>query len=280
MYWLRGALREYHWQLVLAGRTEVLRQLHRDQIAFLSRLAVLPAASAETLRVRAQIRLRVGRFPEALDDLNEAIDLSPAEAFQWYLRGCLLAYLGDTGAYAAHRAAMLSRFGNVVNPPDLAEHTAKSCVLLPPSAAELAQCERLIGSAMANGGPNSLPWIRLAKGMVEYRAGHYGACAKRCSESRDTMRDPYRTALAAAECFTAMAHHQLDNAGTAREAFERARLIMETQVAKAGTDDIGSGNLDEWLIAQVAYREAAALLAGRPAASGPATTRPAVPAEQ
>jgi hypothetical protein len=76
------------------------------------------------------------------------------------------------------------------------------------------------------------------------------------------MRQSSRTTVAAAEFFVAMGHHRLGHANAAREAFERARLIMETQVPKAGADDIGIGNLEDWLICHVIRREAEALFAG------------------
>jgi hypothetical protein len=177
------------------------------------------------------------------------------------MRGCLLAYLGgaDPAPYAARRGDMLVRFGESVYG---AEQTAKSCVLLPPSPGELRQCAALIDRAVATGDAGLMPWYRLTQGMVEYRAGHFEECVKWCAESRDTMRESSRTTVAAAEFFVAMGHHRLGHVGEAREAFERAGLIMETQVPKVGTDDIGIGNLEDWLIAHVVYREAEALFAG------------------
>jgi tetratricopeptide (TPR) repeat protein len=276
--WRGEALREYHWHLTKLNRPEELRRLHRDQFAAMSHLAGLPATSSETLAGRAYFRTGVARFSDALDDFNKAIDLDPTNHYNWYLRGCLLAYLGgaDPAPYALHREAMLGRFGEVV---DGAEQTAKSCVLLPPSLDELHRCAALIDGAVATGNTELMPWFLLTKGMVEYRARHFKECVESCVESRNTMRKSSLTTVAAAELFLAMGHHGLDHAGEAREAFERARLIMETQVPKAGTEDISIGNLEDWLIAQVAYREAAALLDSGPATSG-AATRPAVPAEQ
>ena len=116
--------------------------------------------------------------------------------------------------------------------------------------------------------------LRAKQGTVQYRAGHFDDCVKWCAESLATMRGSFRTPIATAEFFVATGHHQLGKADKAREAFERARLIMETEVPKAGSDDICIGNLEDWLIAQVAYREAAALLGGGPATSQP-TTAPA-----
>jgi tetratricopeptide (TPR) repeat protein len=262
--WRGEALREYHWQLIKLKRPEELRLLHHEQFAAMSHLAGLSATSGETLTRRAMIRIGVARFSDALDDLNKALDLEPTDHFLWYMRGCLLAYLGgaDPAAYAAHRGAMLGRFGEVVDPPEFAEKTAKSCVLLPTSPDELRRCGVLIDRAVASGDAGLLPWFRLTQGMVEYRAGHFEDCVKWCAESRNTMRQSSRTTVAAAEFFVAMGHHRLGHANAAREAFERARLIMETQVPKAGADDIGIGNLEDWLICHVIRREAEALFAG------------------
>ena len=116
--------------------------------------------------------------------------------------------------------------------------------------------------AIASRDPSLQRWLRLAKGMVEYRAGRYAECVKWCTESRVAYPESYRTSIAAAECFLAMAQHRLGRAGEGRAALDRARHIMENEVPKAGTDDIGVGNLEDWLIAHVAYREALALFAG------------------
>jgi hypothetical protein len=157
---------------------------------------------------------------------------------------------------------MLDQFGDVVDPPDWADKTAKSCVLLPPSPEQLARCERLMDGAIAGGDPALQRWLCLAKGMIEYRSRRFEACVEWCAKSRVAHPDSNVTSIAAAECFLAMGHHRLGDADDARAAFERARHLMETQVPKAGADDIGVGNLEDWLIADVAYREASALFAG------------------
>jgi hypothetical protein len=98
----------------------------------------------------------------------------------------------------------------------------------------------------------------MAKGMGEYRAGHFEESIKWISKSREQLKNaPDGTATD--DLFLAMAYQKLGKAPEAKMYFQRARDVID-KLPKAGVSDIGATGVENWLICQTIYREAKAML--------------------
>jgi hypothetical protein len=107
----------------------------------------------------------------------------------------------------------------------------------------------------------------MAKGIAEYRVGHFEAAIDWLTRSRQSQGRP--SALVTIDSFLAMAHHRLGHESDAQTQIGLATRMGETRLPKAGLDVLPAGDMENWLIAQVALREAKALLgAATPEKSG------------
>jgi tetratricopeptide (TPR) repeat protein len=212
---------------------------------------------------RGIVFARGGQFVEAADDFAKAIELEPQDHFTRYLNACLLACLDRKDAYRANRTAILQGFADSPE-HDVAERSAKSSLLLPIGADELKQATTRIDFALSPGGGINIDfWYPLAKGMAEYRAGetdppHLQTALEWFDRAKKkNTSSPY---LASADFYAAMAHHRLNHPAEAKLAFEAALRRMEAEVPVAGVGDLADGGVENWLICQVARREAESML--------------------
>jgi tetratricopeptide (TPR) repeat protein len=201
-----------------------------------------------------------GKFKEAAAGFAHAIELNPADNWNWYYEGCLLAYLRDREAYAANCRAMLGRWGGTAD-PELAERTAKTCLLLP-GAADPQQLLSLTEGAVAKAStPDLLTWFRMAKSLSLYRCGDYRGCAQLvelCKREQDRDNAP-RTATC--DLLLAMSNQRLGESASAEAVLDRAEQRIERDLPKPGRGDLSSG-LENWLVCQTLRREAEALIRG------------------
>jgi eukaryotic-like serine/threonine-protein kinase len=223
--------------------------------------------NVDRLAWRENIFYAAGKFKDAAEEGRALIELQPTEHWHWFARGCLLAYLDDTEAYRAHCRAMLERFGDTKDQL-VADRLGKTCLLLPSAGGDVERLNELIDRALSPG-PESrnLRWFQMAKGMAEYRAGHFEAAIDWLTRSRQAHDN--LAALATIETFLAMANYRLGHESDARTQLGLATHRVETQLPKAGVDALpATGEMENWLIAHVALREAEALI-------GAATVEPA-----
>jgi len=97
-------------------------------------------------------------------------------------------------------------------------------------------------------------WFSMAKGMGEYRVGHFEESIKWIGKSRDALKNAPAGA-ATDDLFLAMAHHKLRKLPEATMYFQRAKDAID-KLPRAGLADIGTGGVENWLICQTVYREA------------------------
>jgi eukaryotic-like serine/threonine-protein kinase len=117
------------------------------------------------------VLLRLGRGAAALADWKQELASRPPAHADWFGYAELCLFLGDEAEYRRARRDLLVQFGATTN-PDVAERTARACLLLPPSADELRQAVALVERAVAvgpRGREFSYPYYRFAEGLARYR---------------------------------------------------------------------------------------------------------------
>jgi hypothetical protein len=86
------------------------------------------------------------------------------------------------------------------------------------------------------------------------------------ADAAGALRD-HAFGRATSELFAAMAHHRLGRHEQARRGLDDVARWAEQERPEAGVEDIGRYSVENWLILQVALREAEALIRGKPTAA-------------
>jgi len=223
----------------------------------LAKLSANPAVAADAalLERRFTLLLRLGRDAQAATDAAARVALDPADHFKWFQAAILSALVDDRPAYHADIRQMFDRFAR--DPAaEVKERVAKVTLLLPDlSAAQLADCQMLIDTALKDDNrPDFVAWYNVTKGIAEYRAGHYRAAAASLAKSRANDSAP-AAARCQADCFLAMAFHQLKQPEKARAALRAAQAALANS-----TDATTPLNPIDRAYARVALREAQKLI--------------------
>jgi serine/threonine-protein kinase len=141
-----------------------------------------------------------------------------------------------------------------------AERTAKACLLAPASPEDTFRLAALADRAVAAGrNPELLVWFHLAQGLARYRLGKDALAAEALRTVRDETRASENcrtTALA----YLAMAESRLGDSDGAKRSLEEARTrqTMNTPDPELPPD------WHDWLISEIALREAEALIGRQP----------------
>jgi serine/threonine-protein kinase len=197
----------------------------------------------------------LGQWNKASAAYNDAVRLDPNKGWWWYMSAALRLYTGDLRGYRMACYQMLMRFANTDN-PDVAEQTAKTCLLAPNAVFDVELVRKLADFAVARNGAGG--YNGLTKALVEYRAGRFthavkalqGVGPKANGESLD----------ATAFAILAMAHKQQGRVTEARQALDQARAILAHKLPKPERRQCFDGNWHNWLRAQILCNEAASLL--------------------
>jgi WD40 repeat protein/tRNA A-37 threonylcarbamoyl transferase component Bud32 len=212
------------------------------------------AASDEAIK-QAKEAARQGDFQKARTQFAQAIQLNPSDLWAWYFQGCLLAYLSDGPAYQEHCKGMLARFGST-HDPLVADRVAKTCLLLPKLGGDIKQLATLDDIAANSGGaPGYDSWFTIGKGLAEYRADDFKAALKSLEKRSEKLL--VISAEATMDFYLAMTLQKLGRAKDAQDAMQRAEQEFENVAPLA---DAPSIRFEDWLICQIARREAAAAL--------------------
>jgi tetratricopeptide (TPR) repeat protein len=238
-----------------ALRTPIFEELLRWDPVFTRVVGLRPEDHGPWV-ARGDARARRADWKGASADFAKAISLPPEKHPLWYQQTTLLLASGDEQGYRRHCREMLDRFG-ATDDPVIAERTAKSCLLLPCGTEQLHAAASLAETALAKGaGHKFFPFFELAKGLVEYREGNFGAAEQRLGKLVADGNPDWNLAPPA-YLILAMAQHRLGQAAKAGESLNRAAKIMDQQVpdlANAG------GSWHGWLINQIFRSEAEALI--------------------
>jgi serine/threonine protein kinase/WD40 repeat protein len=209
---------------------------------------------------RGLLRARLTQWEPAAADLRRAVQLDPDDQnIGYHLTGVLL-WLGDRDGYRNHCLEMLRRFGRATD-PYVAERTAKACLIVPGTVADQEQLVRLTMQALAGTeARGSYPWFLQSRGLAECRAGRPGQAVKWIETGRQRFANPPPVYPALTSLFLSLAYHELKEDDTARQALAEATRIIDSELPKESSGDLGDDWLD-WVFCQVVRREAEGLLA-------------------
>jgi tetratricopeptide (TPR) repeat protein/tRNA A-37 threonylcarbamoyl transferase component Bud32 len=219
---------------------------------------------AKRFFVRANLRAALARFSEAASDFKRAIELRPELAEAWFWLAPILAREAKPEIYREHCRRTLEQFGAATDPV-VAERTAKVCLILPSSGADLERVTRLADLALSAGTNHwAITWFGFTKGLAEYRRGAFSSAAEMMSKVLAQAGDELNRDVAA-YMVLAMAYYRSGLTERARAALEKGKEMIETQLPKLEGGDLGIG-WDDWIIALLLKDEATALIGGQSAA--------------
>jgi len=208
---------------------------------------------------------RRGHWQKAADDYGAAYRLQPDPLAGKNL-GILLVWIGKADRYRVHCQELLDRLAGTSADHE-AEWALKTCCLLGPDpVGDPARLARL-GEVTLSGDPAkpNREWDLLAHGLYEYRAKRYDAAVTNCREARIRAKSSDVNALAAAAITVeAMALHRSGDAEGARRSLTEAKKLIDEKLLLLEAGDWGEWWYD-WLVAQLLYREAEGLIAGKKA---------------
>jgi tetratricopeptide (TPR) repeat protein len=127
-------------------------------------------------------------WPAAITNYLRSIKANPTNDLAYHLLAPALLQAGDVDAYRQHRQKILQTFSNTSD-PGAAERLARACLLLPASPDEMQMIAGMADVAVA-AGPGSDGWAKLAKGMLEYRQGHFTNATKWLDEASAQATGP------------------------------------------------------------------------------------------
>jgi serine/threonine protein kinase/tetratricopeptide (TPR) repeat protein len=253
-----------------------IRLAHADK-----RVAAEPRA-AENWANRAHVLSRRGDFQRSLEDYTRAIELDPTEHWWWYNRIILRLFMEDVEGYRRDCRDMFKRFSKSSD-IIVAGRASKILLLAPEAPLDLELARPAIDAAVESGPQTHIGWMRITKGMLDYRLGRYGPCLSWLQRGIDS--NIHINGIALAEYFAAMALYRVGKVEQARDVLARAiKLTPDDPYALGDRDPIEAGSVVHgWMVCKIARREAERLIkpgptTARAAQTRPAQTRPMVPA--
>jgi tetratricopeptide (TPR) repeat protein len=217
-----------------------------------------PEEAALLLR-RGALRARTGQWQLAAEDYTRVIQLAPNAHDGWHELAAVLLQLRDLDGYRRVCREMLRRFGRTTDPYS-AERTAKACLIVANTAADTEQLVRLIQQALTGTEKESgYPWFLLSRGIAEYRADRPRQAIDSIQAGQRQIQNPPPVYLALGQLFVSLAYHQLHEAAEARAALCEATRIMDEQLPKEDSPDLGDSWLN-WVFCQAVRREAQVLI--------------------
>jgi serine/threonine protein kinase/tetratricopeptide (TPR) repeat protein len=255
----------------------LFRQALDMRIAYADQRIAADAKSAENWANRAHLLARRGDFQRSLEDYTQAISRDPTQHWWWYNRIILRLYLDDTEGYRRECREIFERFSK--SPQfEVAERACKASLLAPEAPVDLVSLRPPIDRAVAARPLLYIGWMRITKGMHEYRLGKYDSCLTWLQRGRDA--NIHVSGMALADYFAAMALYRLGQVEKARQILAQAiRLTPDDTYALSDRDPIEAGSaVHAWLVCRIARREAERLIKPGPATGPTASTRPAAAA--
>jgi serine/threonine protein kinase len=254
------------WERSLGGLVEVLMRRTNFQAAdeVLRQTLTPPVASATSSlplrQIRAEFFARRGQWKEAIDDANRLVAVQPTNYAHYHRLIPLLVVIGDVERYRSVCQQMLSRFADTETPLT-AEITAKNCLILPGSGADLQLVSKLARLAVSSRikNPASMAIFSFTQGLAEYRQGRFASAADYLARSLTTTSNVY--AHIEAYAVLAMAQHQSNDAAAARATLTRGIGLQETEGPRLADGDLTS-DWRAWIRGQALMQEAKALITG------------------
>jgi serine/threonine protein kinase/Flp pilus assembly protein TadD len=201
---------------------------------------------------------RLGRWDQAQAAMGKAAELDPGNHWYMFHAAVLQIRAGDLAGYRRVCQDMLKQFGDT-RQPEVAERTAKTCLLVPDAVADLAPVLRLADRAVTGTEKSSnFGYFVLAKGLAEYRAGRNAEAVN--WEERLSPGARNRDTDVAALAVLAMAQHRLGRGQQALAALDKAEAIIAKKMADPGAGRPLGRDWDDWMRCRILLDEAGKLL--------------------
>jgi eukaryotic-like serine/threonine-protein kinase len=212
----------------------------------------------DVLSSNAPLHASAGQWTNAVADYSKLIELDRSNSWDHLCLAALLVQSGDLEGYRRHCTQALAIFGGAKDRA-AAEQMARACLIHPAAGIDLDAVARLADTAVTKGvGSEYHAWDELAKGLAEYRQGHFFSAIdwmqKVLADPSEATRD---TRNAEAYLVLAMSLHQSGKLTDSRAALDKAAQVIETKRPKIGSDDFGA---IDWLIAEALMKEAKGLM--------------------
>ncbi|MDG3008402.1 serine/threonine-protein kinase [Paludisphaera mucosa] len=199
-----------------------------------------------------RILILSGRTEEALSCWAELLESDPDEHEVWFGHAELCLFLGREDEYLLARKALLAKFGETAD-PNIAERTARACLVGPAAGDELrkavALAERAAGVERSEF-EGSFPYFEFVRGLAEYRQGRFDRAIETMGGDAAGVIGP------APRLVLAMAMRRAGRAKEAREALDEA---VKSHDWRAGLPH----DHENWIV-HVLRREAEALIIPKP----------------
>jgi tetratricopeptide (TPR) repeat protein len=205
---------------------------------------------------RARALARGGRFAEAAAAYGPVVDLDPSDRYRWVAWTTLLAALRRDDEYRRAVGNFADRFSETADPADLTWVLIACCVRPDVPVAPDLLGRLLDRAAGVDAHPHDLPFLCLARGMANYRTGRVPAAIPQLEQGLRLLPAEYAASRATAEFFLALAYRRQGRADDARAALARGERLVGFECRVAGAEDLTDGDLENWLVANTAYREA------------------------
>jgi serine/threonine protein kinase len=238
---------------------EYLRQSLSARIAgYDKRIAAQPENPGH-YATRAHLHARRGDFERSANDYTLALDLDPGQHWWWFQRLALRLYTGDRQGYEQDCRETFRRFSKGPE-PELIERACKGSLLVPDAPVDLAELRKAMDAPTKPPHPSLQGWMRITRGMLEYRSGNYDRALYWLQRGRDG--NIHTSGMALADYYAAMACYRLGRVEQAQKVLRMAvRLTPPDTFALTDRDPLEAGSAVHcWLICQIARREAEALI--------------------
>jgi len=210
----------------------------------------------------------LGHWQSAATNLTWFIAVNPSNHWNWFLLAPILIQAGDLSGYRKESQAMLARFGET-HDPEIAERTAKVCLLLPSAVTtqELATVGNLAERAVALGTNSPWKyWFQLTEGLAEYRQGQFSSSV----ETMQRIQKDFGAGGNSDDCeassymILAMGLQKLEKTQEARAALSQGLWIVHTKLPALNAKDLGPG-WNDVVITYILMRQASEMIGGQPA---------------
>jgi tetratricopeptide (TPR) repeat protein len=215
------------------------------------------SSTAQLLKVRTEVKARLGQWQQAADDAARAFEYRPTDHARFPVVAALLIKTQNRDAYEKLRPKLLTARLDTNN-FFAADDVAKACLFLPCSETDLKTIGPLADLVLTFGTEDkgALPYFQTCKALSEYRQGHY---AQALEWGQKTLDSPTIASHAHASAVVAMAYWKLEKTEEARAMLAKGNLLAPREMPARVAEDTGNAWM-AWLYARVQLDEATALI--------------------
>ncbi len=200
----------------------------------------------------AQFYTHNRRFTEAAAEMAKAVAVKPDDGLARLRLEVLRVSGGDLAGYERDRRELLERF-RATRDPQLAEVVAKTCLLLPGNAPDIAIAGDLADFSVEQK-PDNI-WAVLAKELADYRRGRFKDAISREEEAlkMNKISPPF---IVAAQAISSLSHFRLGEKDRAAAALSSAREVAREKMGELSASNVFWEDWHNVLVAEILLHEA------------------------